>query len=379
MSKVFRGILVGVLGWATFVSAAAVAVEPEVYRANLNKGTVGIISGGIDGTYIRIATDLASVLDSGDDLRVLPIMGKGSVQNIDDILYLKGIDIGIVQSDVFAFVKKANKHPTIDSRIHYITKLYNEEFHLLANKSVESIADLAGKQVNFGVEGSGTYMTASIVFETLGIDAEPVSYDQALALEKVKTGEIAALVYVAGKPTQLFKNVALEDPVHILPVPLTDEILQTYYPSRLSHDDYPQLIPAGAHRKTLAVGAVMAVYNWPQGHVRQRKVTNFIEAFFARFGEFQKPPRHRKWQEVSLSAVVPGWQRYKPAEDWLRRNAMADAGAKDLKTELKADLKADFEAFLKLQAPSLASHLSTEDDKEELLKLFLLWQASQQQ
>ena len=371
MSKGLCGILAGALVWATLVTAPAFATEPDVFRENINKGTVGIISGGINGTYLRIATDLASVLDDGDDLRVLPIMGKGSVQNIDDILYLKGIDVGIVQSDVLAFVKRAGRHPTIDSRIHYITKLYNEEFHLLANKAVENIADLAGKKVNFGVEGSGTYMTASIVFETLGIDAQPVSFDQGLALEKVKTGEIAALVYVAGKPTQLFKDVAPEDPVHFLPVPLTGKILQNYYPARLSHEDYPQLIPAGQQRKTLAVGAVMAVYNWPEGHLRHRKVSRFIEAFLTRFGEFQEPPRHRKWQEVSLTAEVPGWQRYKPARDWLRQNATADAGAKDL--------KADFEEFLRAQAPALASQLSTEDDKEELLKLFILWQASQQQ
>ncbi|MEM9592110.1 MAG: TRAP transporter substrate-binding protein, partial [Pseudomonadota bacterium] len=56
--------------------------------ARVNGGRVGIISGGIGGTYLRIATDLASVLDDGDRVRVLPIMGKGSVQNISDILYL---------------------------------------------------------------------------------------------------------------------------------------------------------------------------------------------------------------------------------------------------------------------------------------------------
>ena len=366
----FNGFLISALCWAMTVFAVPAAAEDgEVLREEINRGTVGIISGGIDGTYIRIATDLASVLDQGADLRVLPIMGKGSVQNIDDILYLRGIDIGIVQSDVFAFVKRQNRHATIDRRINYITKLYNEEFHLLAGPGIDSVEQLAGMKVNFGVQGSGTFMTASIVFETLGIEVEPVSYDQGLALEKVKSGEIGALVYVAGKPTQLFKSIENSGDMHFLRVPLTESILETYLPSRFTHEDYPQLVPEGQQVQTLAVGAVMAVYNWPADHPRHSKVSKFIDAFFSRFSEFQQTPRHRKWREVSLTAVVPGWSRFEPAEDWLRINAIADSES--------SEIKAAFDSFLKQEAPALANQLTTEQDK--LFELFLLWQAKQEQ
>ena len=354
------------------VSSAALAPvyaeEAWEFSERINKGTVSVISGGINGTYIRIATDLASVLDNGDDLRVLAIMGKGSEQNIDDILYLKGIDIGIVQSDVFAHILRTKKHPTIDQRIHYVTKLYNEELHLLAHGSITGIGDLAGKPVNFGVQGSGTYMTASILFDTLGIAVEPVAYDQALALEKVRSGEIAALVYVAGKPTQLFKEVQAGENLQLLEIPLTSEVLETYLPSRFSHDDYPALVPAGQQIKTLAVGAVMAVYNWDKGTNRYEKVARFVDRFFSNFEEFQKPPRHRKWQEVSLTAQVPGWTRFGPAEEWLARSAVAS-------TE---DSK-EFEAFLSAQAKLGSGVDITDQEKEALFKQFLLWQASQQQ
>lgn len=351
--------------------AALSANAAEDLRGQINRGTVGIISGGINGTYIRIATDLASVLDNNKDLRVLPIMGKGSVQNIDDILYLRGIDIGIVQSDVFAFVKESNRHPTIDSRVHYITKLYNEEFHLLVSEDVQSIEDLAGKKVNFGVQGSGTFMTASLVFDRLQVNPVPVSFDQGLALEKVKSGEIAGLVYVAGKPAQLFTNFDAGSGLRLLPIPLNEKILETYLPSRFSHDDYPGLITEGQEVKTLAVGAVMAVYNWPKDHPRSQKTVNFIDAFFSNFSEFQQAPRHRKWREVSLSAVVPGWNRYQPAEDWLAKNAVAE---NDIDTS-----KSAFEAFLASQDSSVAEKLSEEASKEELFKQFLLWQAKQSQ
>ncbi len=354
---------------AAVFAVTAIAAETDTFRQRINGGKVGIISGGINGTYLRIATDLANVLDHGNDLRVLAIMGKGSVQNIDDILYLEGIDIGIVQSDVLAFVKRRNTHPNIAEHIHYITKLYNEEFHLLADKSIRTIEDLAGKTVNFGVEGSGTHMTASMVFDTLKIDVDPVSFDQGLALEKVKRGEIAALVYVAGKPTALFKDISTGDNVHLLEVPLTAEILETYLPSRFTSEDYPQLVTAEVPVPTLAVGAVMAVYNWDPGTDRHRKVAHFIDSLFGRFAEFQKPPRHPKWREVSLTAVVPGWTRFEPAEAWLRKSAIAGSG----------ELKQAFDSFLESQAPKLASRLSSDAEKEELFNLFLLWQSRYEQ
>lgn len=361
--------------WAVVAAVLSVAVvssahaqQGEGYAERINRGTVGIISGGINGTYIRIATDLANVLDNGNELRVLAIMGKGSVQNIDDILYLRGIDIGIVQSDVFEFVRRQRKHPNIDQRIRYITKLYNEEFHLLANDSITRIEDLAGQKVNFGVRGSGTYMTASLVFETLGIQVEPVSFDQALALEKTKTGEIAATVYVAGKPTRLFKDIAADDPVHFVEVPLTPKVLETYLPSRLTYEDYPNIVPKGSPVRTLAVGAVMAVYNWPEKHPRYVKVKRFIDTFFGRFEEFQVAPRHPKWREVNLTATVPGWTRFAPAANWLRKSATAGSGR----------VRAAFKVFLREQAPDVAERLTTEKEKDELFRLFLKWQSRQQ-
>jgi hypothetical protein len=104
-------------------------------------------------------------------------------------------------------------------------------------------------------------------------------------------------------------------------MPVSGPLLDTYLPSRLTAEDYPGLVPSGQEVHTLAVGAVMATYNWPRDHVRGRKVGRFVEAFFSRFSEFQNPPRHPKWHEVSLNATVPGWTRYDAAEAWLKRAA----------------------------------------------------------
>lgn len=285
-------------------------------RTQTNEGVVSIIAGGINGTYIRIAADLASVLDT-DNLRILAIIGKGSVQNISDILNLKGIDIAIVQSDVLAYIKRHGPYKDIQDNIRYITKLYNEELHLLANSEIKNLSDLAGRKVNFDTKGSGTFITASLVFDSLNISVEPTYYDQSTALEKLKGHEIDALVYVAGKPAQLFDKLTPSDSLHFISIDHTPVLLETYLPTELSSQDYPNLIDPKQVVKTVAVGAVLAVYNWESPGDRYKKVANFVNNFFSHFNEFQQSIRHPKWREVSLSAVVPGWTRFKPAQDWL--------------------------------------------------------------
>jgi TRAP transporter TAXI family solute receptor len=325
----------------------------------VNRGTVGIITGAITGTYARIATDLSAVLDSGDELRVLPIMGKGSVQNITDILYLRGIDVGIVQSDVLQFIRETGTYPDISNRIAFITKLYNEEIHILTRDDIKSVEDLRGKKVNFANEGSGTYMTASVVFKKMGINVEITTFDYELALENLKKGEIDALFYVAGKPAPLFVAIKPEEGLQLLNVDLTPELAQTYLPGDLGANDYPGLVPPGQEVKTIAVGAVMAVFNWKKGNGRYYKIKRFVEAFFAKFDEFLKPPRHPKWQEVNLAADVPGWKRFEPARAWLASNAG------DAEKEVS-----EFKTFL--EATGQATALSAED-QEELFKRFLKW------
>lgn len=338
-----RGALLACLAASAAVPAAAQRAAPappapmsgalnapSVARANA--GTVGVVSGGVQGTYIRIAADLAAMLDDGDQLRVLPIVGRGSVQNISDVLFLRGVDIGIVQADVLAYMRRERMFPGIEQAIQYITKLYDEEVHILARADITRMEDLANKPVNVDVRSSGTSMTAALVFDTLGIPAQLVHDSQANALERLKRGEIAALVYVTGKPASLFSaiNPNAGDGaagLHFLPIALTPGLLETYLPAQLEHNRYPALIPDGPPVETLAVGAVMAVYAWPARSERYNKVARFVDAFFTKFPRFREPPNHPKWADVNLAAQVPGWTRFPAAQERLRQDAMAQGPA----------------------------------------------------
>jgi TRAP transporter TAXI family solute receptor len=367
-----RGVL-AVLIWLFQVGLAQAApypagpgVQPRGVdpAARANAGVVSVISGGVDGTYVRIAADLASVLDDGDTLRVLPILGKGSLQNLADIMFLKGIDVGIVQSDALAYAKRQNLFPDVDKSIQYIAKLYDEELHVLARKDITRLQDLSGKPVNVDVRGSGTAMTASLLFEALGITVQPTNLDQDSALEELKHGKIAAVIYVAGKPARLFSSISGGD-LHFLPVPMNQALLQTYLPSQLTHADYPNLIADGSGVDTIAVGSVMAVYDWKPGSERYRRVARFVDAFFSKFPAFLKPPRHPKWKEVNLTAQVPGWTRFPAAQEWLVAHGTAEAA--------NNGLQSDFNAFV-AQSGGPASGL-TDAQRAALFQQFLTWES----
>jgi TRAP transporter TAXI family solute receptor len=286
-------------------------VQLNAMVARANAGTVGIVTGGVDGTYIRIAADLAAVLDDSDRLRVIAIIGRGSVQNIADIMVLRGVDLGIVQSDVLAFARRERLFPSVDRLVQYVCKLYDEEVHILAGPGIASVEDLAGKAVNVDLPGSGTAMTASLIFDALGIRVQERNAPQDSALDQLRRGEIAALVYVAGKPARLFSAIRPDEGLRLLPLPAEPALLDTYLPARFAAADYPALVPAEGI-DTMAVGAVLAVYAWAPGTERHRKVSRFVEALSANFDSFLRPPRHPKWREVNLAAEVPGWTRFTP-------------------------------------------------------------------
>jgi len=289
-------------------------------KDRLNANTITVITGTIGGTYVQIGADLASALDNGDDLRILPIVGRGSVQSIADILYLKGVDVGVIRSDTLDYLERKGYAANLKSQLSYITKLYNEEMHVVAPKSVQKLSDLAGKNVAVDLPNGGTFITAITVFERLGIKANFVYIEQRLAYEKLRKGEIDAMIAVQGVPSK-FTTTIKDERFHLVPVDYTAALQSDYLPSQLKADDYPALIPAGQRVDTIAVPAILASYNWPVGSERYRKVERFVDAFFSKFDTLQKPPFHPKWKEISLTAPLTGWKRLSAAQSWLDKHA----------------------------------------------------------
>src|SRR5882762_4963251 len=300
-----------------------------VYRNEQpNENTIGLISGSpnSDDTYLQMAYDLADVLNDGDNLRILPIAGIGGPRNIRDVRYVRGIDIGLTQTSILNNFRRSNERlGQLDDKIVYIAKLFTEEVHLVAKSDITSIAQLKGLKINLDAKGSGTSYSMRDLFNNLGIDIQEVSMSQLEGIEKVKSGEIAATVLIAGKPVRSMSKLSGGDGLHLVPIPFSKQLTEDYLPTTLTHDDYPDLVPAGETVDTVAVGAVLIAYNWPKSNLdRYSRVQRFVEAFFPKIAELQKPPRHVKWREVNLAATLPGWKRFDAAQAWLDQHNSPD-------------------------------------------------------
>jgi TRAP transporter TAXI family solute receptor len=326
----------------------------------LNENTVTCITGTIGGTYVQVGADLASVLDDGNNLRVLPIVGRGSVQSVADILFLQGVDIGIVRGDTLDYLERKGFAKDIKKQFTYITKLYNEEMQVIAPKSVHSLRDLEGKTVSVDLPNGSTFVTVLTVAERLGMKANFVYIEQRIAMEKMKKGEIDAVIVVGGKPYKSVSTFENDGRFHLVKVDYEKPLQADYLPTTLTSKDYPNLIADGETVDTIAVPALLAAYNWAPKTDRYRKLTNFVNAFFTKFPQFQKPPFHPKWKEVSLSAPLPGWNRFQPAQDWLNSHGVEPV------------TRSKFDAFLK-QNPGV----QTGSDNETLFKQFQAWEATQ--
>jgi len=356
--------------WKAIIALAAVGVAVNQANAQstwerTNRGLVEVIAGGADSTDLHAMEDLANILDDGATRRIVPVVGKGTTQNLSDIRLLRGIDLGIVQIDAFAMSKTQGSSP--ENSLTYICKLYNEEFHLLARDSIGTINDLEGKSVNFDVPGSGASITGPLVFQKLKIHVDAASLDPALALEKLKSGEIAAMVVVSAKPTPLFAMLQPKSGLHLLAVPFVPEG-KDYMPARLTSEDYPNLVQQPTD--TIAVGTVLVVANLVPGTERYRNVANFVDAFFTQFSKLLEPPHHPKWREVNLAAEAPGWRRFPPAEAWLKRNGTPPP------TFDEVQLKTMFSRFLD-ERSRLSGRMLTQQEKDDMFNAFRKWQSAQ--
>lgn len=347
-------------------------VAVGIYRnEQVNENTVGIISGSpsADDTYLQVANDLASVLNDSDKLRILPIVGVGGPQNIRDVRYLKGVDIGLTQLSVLNSFRSSNQMlGKYDDKIVYIAKLFNEEVHLIAGREITSIEQLNGRKVNIDEVRSGTSQTMRDVFKRLGIKIEEVNVPQGQAFEKLKSGEIAATAYVAGKSAKLIANSKFERGMHFVSIPFASEIANEYLPTDLTHDDYPDLIPAGQVIQTIADEVVLIGFNWPKNTDRYRRVQRFVEAFFPKIEEFRKAPNHPKWREVNLGVTVKGWKRFEPADEWLAANRPPDVAA------LQTDARTPAPPQVGIQQGAVQrSAAPPNQQSNELFQEFLRW------
>ena len=291
----------------------------ETIRDRLNAATVGLAGGLLEGAPIRFATEIARVVNDGGDMQVLPIVTRGPTENVNDLLYLKGVDAAIINSDALEEYK--SQVPQIQQRISYILNLFPSELHIFVRPEIKTLTDLAGKKVNFNTQGTAAAYSGPLIFSRLGVDVEKMFIPHPVALEQMRRGEIAAVVFITSKPVDAFVKRKWEEGFKFLPVEYGPKFQDYYLSSSLEPADYPDLIAKDQHIATIAVPTILAAYNWRPDSPRYGRVARFVDKLFGGIDKLRSPGFDAKWKDVNLRTQAPGLERFQAAQEWLDRSA----------------------------------------------------------
>jgi TRAP-type uncharacterized transport system substrate-binding protein len=295
--------------------------EAEI-RDRINAGSIGLAAGLLEGAPLRFATEISRVVNEGGKVKLLPIVTRGPTENVNDLLYLKGVDVAIINSD--SLDEYRAQVPEIGNRIVHVMNLFPSELHIFARPEINTLADLAGKKVNFNTQGTAAAYSGPLIFSRLGIEVEKTFVPHPVALEQMRKGETAAVVFVTSKPVDAFVKRKWDEGFKFLPAPFGPGLIDYYIPASLTSADYPALIPAGQTVETIAVPTVLVAYNWKPGSPRHDRVAAFVNELFGKLDELRVSGFDPKWRDADPYASVPGLQRLKAADSWRDSHQMAN-------------------------------------------------------
>src|SRR3981189_1214009 len=288
-------------------------------KERINAWTVGLAGGFIEGAPLRLAAEIARVVNEEDKLHVIPIVTQGATENVNSLLYLRGGDAAIINTDALEEYKA--QVPFIERRIVYILNLFPSELHIFVRPEIRSLDDLKGKKVNFNTQGTAAAYTGPLIFSRLGLNVEKTFIPHQVALEQMRKGEMAAVVFITSKPVDAFVRGRWEPGFKFLPVSYESKFEDYYLPAVLEASEYPNLIKQGERVSTIAVPTVLVAFNWPVQSNRYQRVARFVDYLFSRIDRLQAPGFDPKWKSINLAATVPGLFRFSAAQEWLNRKA----------------------------------------------------------
>jgi TRAP transporter TAXI family solute receptor len=291
-------------------------------RQKMNENLLVLMCGSLGAPYIQLGHDISVVVNDGDNLRILPVVSDGALTNVRDVLYLKGVDLGITTVQILNALRTSNEFgANLDRQITYIAPLSVDTLHILARPGIERIEDLKGKKVSFNSKGSGTARFTPLVFKALGIDVQETTMAQADAIQAMRNGELDATACSCPMPLPAYPAVKPEWGFKFLDVPYIPAFEQDYVPANIANENYPNLVSKEHKVQTIATSTILIAFNWGRGSEHYKRIEKFVDAFFSKAEELRKPPRHPAWRDVNMAATIRGWQRFAAAQEWLDRNA----------------------------------------------------------
>ena len=306
----------------SLVEQAAKEVTSLEDARTVNDNSVQIVF-NFEDYYRRLIDDMGRALQTNTEVRAIPVIGVSHLQSVYDQLHLKGVDLSIIHSDVLEYLARTQNYERVFTHINSLGTLYREKIAVIAGSQYTSLQDLSGQKVNFGSVGGGADLAGTLVFDTLGIAVEPSRFDKFEAIEKVKTGELAATLFLLEDTPEQLQALSPEENITILPIPNVDELLSVYSPETFDSSEFPLIISKGETVPTLSASVIIASYNWPDKEsLRYKKLARFVNGLIANLDVLESGEGYEEaWQSISFDADVPGVQRLPMVQDILSQQA----------------------------------------------------------
>ena len=300
--------------FAMFVAALLAVVlstgvrSEDVRSLKLNQNTVGLLAS--QPSLSEDVLEIANAMDHTDGLRVLPILGRGSLQSINDLLFLRGVDVALLSSDSLAFVKKHDLYKDETSKLAYLAKLATLNVVVVARKDIAGVNSLEDMRIATGPANSDEFVAAELIFDALGTKFERVPTTGKNSVAALLDGRIDAAVFVGAPSYRLLNSIKANSGLHILSLSLPESLAETYSPAILESSDFPNLISKDTAVETVAAALILAVFDWPERSERFNKMKKFNKALLSTYLATRTAE-----QSTNFSATVPGWKQYLTAKD----------------------------------------------------------------
>ena len=309
MSKRLVPLMLGILltGWLVFPVLAAT--------------DLGIITGGEKGTYYQFGLNLQRLgKQDGVNLTVHP--SKGSIENVYAVYQRPATQLGIVQSDVLAFVARVQSDPVlrrIAKKTKMVFPLYNEEIHILGRPGIAEFDDLSDRRVAIGREGSGTYLTARLLFNVSEVHPGRWSYRHRRGAGGAEGGPHRRDVLCGRVPGKALQRGSHRGRRVWRSLPSLNKSITEFYPR--SGDPGEHIPWQSKAVDTVAVKAVLISFDF------RRRDCDTVGRFAKTISDnmdWLVKNGHSKWKAVDLGFPLKGWEQYDCVRKYLGKTVEAN-------------------------------------------------------
>ena len=227
-------------------------------------------------SWVPEAQILARALDHENGLRILPMLGKGAVQSVQDLQDFPIIDAALITADSLAYTKGQSLLAPDESQITYVVAIKQLPIVLVTKRSIANVTALAGKKIATGAADTASFASGELLLGSMEVPFLRVAQSQESAVDALLQGRADAALFV-GLPTNIEK---LGNNFHALPLVMPEQLAQIYRPSNLTSKDAANLIPTGQQLDTVSTSLILAVNEVTSTPDHRKALKAFEEGYF---------------------------------------------------------------------------------------------------